>query len=165
MVSTGLVDTIAQSCRARSHAGFWTGASSSSPVNFANRRRGSRRFRSPLGDPLPPQRRATRSAHTFLGTTPMCHLDAALTPSYASPEQLRGEPPKVAADIYSLGVVPYELLTGRRPPRKAEPEAPSDVRADLVAILLKALQRCPAERYRTVDELTWDLGRCLAFQL
>ena len=38
-----------------------------------------------------------------------------LTPMYASPEILRGQPATVASDIYSLGVVLYELLAGRRP--------------------------------------------------
>jgi len=108
----------------------------------------------------------------------------ALTPDYASPEQILGETVTTASDVYSLGVVLYELLTSERPYRlrrdtrgaledaivQAEPRRPSEVagpfaralRGDLDTILLKALRKKPAERYATVNAFADDLRNHLA---
>ena len=109
-----------------------------------------------------------------------------LTPEYASPEQVRGEPVTIASDIYSLGAVLYELLTRARPhlfPKltpqiveqvvcEQEITAPSSVvrdqklaarlRGDLDNIILHAMQKDPARRYETADELSKDIRRHLA---
>jgi serine/threonine-protein kinase len=108
----------------------------------------------------------------------------ALTPDYASPEQILHQPLTIASDVYSLGVVLYELLTGARPYRlkreslgaledailQVEPARPSVVappvagkalRGDLDTIVRKALKKRPEERYPTVNALVEDLERYL----
>ncbi len=109
-----------------------------------------------------------------------------LTPAYASPEQIRGEPFTVSGDVYSLGVILFELLAGRRPydisgasllemmrtvcekePARlsesaADPALGRKLRGDLESICAKALEKDARRRYATVDELSTDLRRYLA---
>ena len=112
-------------------------------------------------------------------------LIRAMTPEYASPEQVRGEPISTASDVYSLGVVLYGLVTGKRPYRTTsqlphevaqavvdqEPERPSlaappkwrrALRGDLDNIVLKALRKEPERRYASVEQLSEDLRHYLS---
>ncbi len=82
------------------------------------------------------------------------------TPQYLSPEQAQGLPATPRSDVYSLGVVAFECLAGRRPfeadspvatalahIREPVPDLPPDVPADLAAVVHRALAKDPAERY------------------
>lgn len=88
-----------------------------------------------------------------------------MTLAYAAPEQLRAEPPTVATDIFSLGVVLHRLLVGREPERQADGGVAVDVAAladaDLVAILSCATATNPADRYVSADALSDDLSAVL----
>jgi serine/threonine-protein kinase len=118
------------------------------------------------------------------GEAPLTQLSVhAMTPDYASPEQIVGDPVTTASDVYSLGVVLYELLTGERPYRlrrgtrgaledailQSDPRRPSDMptasaralRGDLDTIVLKALRKKADERYATVNAFADDVRRHL----
>ncbi|MDF1544397.1 MAG: serine/threonine-protein kinase [bacterium] len=96
------------------------------------------------------------------------------TPNYISPEQLQGKPVDRRADIFSLGVVLYELLIGKRPFKgenitsliysilHKEPEKPSNLVPSIPflfdQIIGRALEKDPSKRYQTAAELSDQLG-------
>jgi tetratricopeptide (TPR) repeat protein len=110
-----------------------------------------------------------------------------LTPDYASPEQVRGDPVTTATDVYQLGTLLFELLTGRRPHRiqtytveeiarvvcleeiVRPSEAPDGVsivprkrlRGDLDNIVLMALRKEPERRYQSAEQFREDVIRHL----
>jgi serine/threonine protein kinase len=104
---------------------------------------------------------------------------ALMTPGYASPEQVRGLPSSTLTDVYGLGILLYELMTGARPfdaPRaelhealrricEEEPAPPSShspaIGSELNNIVLKAIRKEPSRRYASVAEFDEDLRRWL----
>ena len=97
------------------------------------------------------------------------------TAQYLSPEQARGAPVTASSDLYSVGIVLYEMLTGRvpftgdsaieiamkhlndwpKPPSKIRPEIPDDIDH----IVLRALAKAPEDRYQSAEEFIEDLER------
>jgi len=97
------------------------------------------------------------------------------TAQYLSPEQARGAPVTASSDLYSVGIVLYEMLTGKvpftgdsaieiamkhlneapKPPSKIRPEIPEE----LDQVVLRALSKNPEDRYQTAEEFSEDLHR------
>ncbi len=95
-----------------------------------------------------------------------------VTPAYASPEQMRGEPATVCSDVYALGIILFELIAGHRPSNAAglDPLAlPAEsgdterlLSTQLRAVVHRAVQPDPRERYESVEAFAADIRACAA---
>lgn len=119
------------------------------------------------------------------GVTRTMTVASLMTPDYASPEQVKGEPVGVGSDIYSLGATLFELLSGARPYQletyspaevyrvicESELRAPSacaadsqvqrELRGDLDTLVLHAMAREPAARYASAEAFSAEIDRYL----
>jgi tetratricopeptide (TPR) repeat protein len=105
-----------------------------------------------------------------------------MTPEYASPEQIMGQPVTTASDVYALGVVLFTLLTGKhpfegrtkssfeleraiceadpgKPSEAAPPELARQLRGDLDTIILTAMRKEPQKRYASAERFAEDIRR------
>jgi eukaryotic-like serine/threonine-protein kinase len=116
---------------------------------------------------------SSRVARSLAAAAGECQSLPFATPGYSSPEQSSGEPATTASDVYSLGVILYELLTNRSPFPPGTPAVaierrivpPSahrpELAGDLDAILIQALRSEPSKRYASVDHFAEDVRRHL----
>jgi serine/threonine-protein kinase len=105
---------------------------------------------------------------TFAGPSPMLG-----TPDYIAPEQVKGQRGDQRSDIYALGIMLYEMLTGETPFAGPSPLAVmnerllndpkparrlrAEISAEFEEILFRALEREPRHRYQTASEMAWEL--------
>ena len=125
-----------------------------------------------------------RALDQQIGSRESKAASAWVTPMYASPEQLRGDPVTTASDVFSLGLILFELLAGRRARLDADdhtitllgqsevkPSALADgmpwvsrLRGDLDAIVQRATAADPARRYESAESLSADIQRHLEWR-
>jgi eukaryotic-like serine/threonine-protein kinase len=121
------------------------------------------------------------AAKTGAAAAPELTVDGTVlgTPAYMAPEQARGEPVDIRADVYAIGALLYHLLDGEPPYRRTPaniaivaavaagppPRLGGAIPPDLLAIVDKAMARAPEDRYPSAAELAADLARYTTGQL